>query len=268
MGGPGAAAVSVGTEPECVRAARGDRRGGQGGAGGGRSAAIRRSASRRFFRPSQTCRKARNDGIVHAAGEIVAFLDDDAVPEPTWARRHVAAFAHARTRGGDGPGPGAERHFAAMGPRGGGPAGARHRGRMIRTAIAAGTVLKLHGTNMALRRVRSADTLGRLRSGVSLLSRRYGPVPASRRCRTPGVAAPAQVHHEFAASTRRTADRVPLSLFDIGASTAVFLRKHAPDEMDDGPAPPGRGPARATVPAGAQAQARGAGCRNADAQSA
>jgi hypothetical protein len=26
---------------------------------------------------------------------------------------------------------------------------------------------------------------------------------------------------------------VPLSLFDIGASTAVFLRKHAPDEMDD-----------------------------------
>jgi hypothetical protein len=34
-------------------------------------------------------------------------------------------------------------------------------------------------------------------------------------------------------ATRRTADRVPLSLFDIGASTAVFLRKHAPDEMDD-----------------------------------
>jgi hypothetical protein len=43
----------------------------------------------------------------------------------------------------------------------------------------------------------------------------------------------AQVHHAFAASTRRTADRVPLSLFDIGASTAVFLRKHAPSEMDD-----------------------------------
>ena len=28
---------------------------------------------------------ARNIGIVHSAGEIVAFIDDDAVPEPTWA---------------------------------------------------------------------------------------------------------------------------------------------------------------------------------------
>jgi hypothetical protein len=41
------------------------------------------------------------------------------------------------------------------------------------------------------------------------------------------------VHHAFAASDRRSADRVPLSLFDIGASTAVFLRKHAPDAMED-----------------------------------
>jgi glycosyltransferase involved in cell wall biosynthesis len=37
--------------------------------------------------------KARNDGIAHAAGDIVAFVDDDAVPEPTWAGAIVAAFA-------------------------------------------------------------------------------------------------------------------------------------------------------------------------------
>jgi glycosyltransferase involved in cell wall biosynthesis len=29
--------------------------------------------------------RARNDGAARAAGEIVAFLDGDAVPEPTWA---------------------------------------------------------------------------------------------------------------------------------------------------------------------------------------
>ena len=36
---------------------------------------------------------ARNAGIMQAAGEAVAFIDDDAVPEPTWAARMAAAFA-------------------------------------------------------------------------------------------------------------------------------------------------------------------------------
>ena len=38
----------------------------------------------------------------------------------------------------------------------------------------------------------------------------------------------AQVHHGFAASPRRRADRVPRDLFDIGASWAVFQRKYVP----------------------------------------
>jgi hypothetical protein len=37
----------------------------------------------------------------------------------------------------------------------------------------------------------------------------------------------AQVHHGFAESARRRADRVPLSLNEIGASAMVFLRRHA-----------------------------------------
>jgi hypothetical protein len=93
-------------------------------------------------------------------------------------------------------------------------------------------VLKLHGTNMAVRREVLLDR--RFRPGVPLLSRRYRPV---LRLADAGHRAQwlpdAQVHHAFAASDRRSADRVPLSLFDIGASTAVFLRKHAPDAMDD-----------------------------------
>ncbi|TMV66989.1 glycosyltransferase family 2 protein, partial [Thioclava sp. BHET1] len=36
--------------------------------------------------------EARNIGLVMAAGEVVAFLDDDAVPEPSWLRRLLAAF--------------------------------------------------------------------------------------------------------------------------------------------------------------------------------
>jgi GT2 family glycosyltransferase len=35
---------------------------------------------------------ARNTGMRHATGEIVAFLDDDARPEPTWLEALAAAF--------------------------------------------------------------------------------------------------------------------------------------------------------------------------------
>ncbi|TMV62553.1 hypothetical protein FGG78_34780 [Thioclava sp. BHET1] len=37
----------------------------------------------------------------------------------------------------------------------------------------------------------------------------------------------AQVHHGRAESSRRSARRVPVSLFEVGASSAVFLRRHA-----------------------------------------
>ena len=36
---------------------------------------------------------ARNLGIMAAASEIVGFIDDDAVPEPTWLTRLTAPFA-------------------------------------------------------------------------------------------------------------------------------------------------------------------------------
>ena len=36
---------------------------------------------------------ARNAGIAAAAGEIIAFIDDDAVPEPTWLHYLIKPFA-------------------------------------------------------------------------------------------------------------------------------------------------------------------------------
>ena len=36
---------------------------------------------------------ARNLGTAVAAGEVVAFIDDDAVPEPTWLRHLTAPFS-------------------------------------------------------------------------------------------------------------------------------------------------------------------------------
>jgi len=35
---------------------------------------------------------ARNAGVAAAAGEIIAFIDDDAIPEPTWLTHLIAPF--------------------------------------------------------------------------------------------------------------------------------------------------------------------------------
>src|SRR5262249_14236216 len=37
--------------------------------------------------------RSRNIGISAAAGEVVAFIDDDSIPEPNWLRDLLAAYA-------------------------------------------------------------------------------------------------------------------------------------------------------------------------------
>src|SRR4029078_3504420 len=36
---------------------------------------------------------ARNAGVAAAGGEVIAFLDDDARPEPDWVERLLSAYA-------------------------------------------------------------------------------------------------------------------------------------------------------------------------------
>jgi glycosyltransferase involved in cell wall biosynthesis len=45
---------------------------------------------------------ARNTGVRHAGAEIVAFLDDDALPEGAWLETLVAAFDDAAVVGAGG----------------------------------------------------------------------------------------------------------------------------------------------------------------------
>jgi len=47
----------------------------------------------RIYRcPDVHLSKSRNIGIDHAAGDIVAFIDDDAIPEPDWISDLIAAY--------------------------------------------------------------------------------------------------------------------------------------------------------------------------------
>lgn len=176
---------------------------------------------------------ARNLGLTHAAGEIVAFIDDDAVAEPTWLSRLCAGFdppqvvaATGFVRGRNG----ISYQWQAcevdatgldhpLPPNAGLYAGTPRR------------AVKTQGTNCAFCR----DTLAGI-GGFDPAFRFYlDEADVNLRLAPHGLTAivpDAQVHHGYAASTRRRADRVPLSLHEIAASIAVFLRRHAPEMLE------------------------------------
>ena len=181
---------------------------------------------------------ARNIGLRLAAGEVVAFIDDDAVPEPSWLDRLTAPFADpgiaasggyvlgrngisyqwkARTLGQDG------RAWPLELPS--------DRVSVLRGAP--GQAIKLEGTNCAfrtrlLREMGGFDEAFRFYMDETDLCQRL-----AGRSAAVAIVPDALVHHGFAASRRRRADRVPLSLYEIGASTAVFSRLHArQDHLD------------------------------------
>ncbi|WP_299139680.1 glycosyltransferase [uncultured Tateyamaria sp.] len=182
-----------------------------------------------FDRPNIS--EARNLGISHAAGDIVAFIDDDAVPEPSWlthlvspaTRPHVGAMG-GFVRGRNGISfqwqarsideTGATEHME-MNPR---------RATILTPKGARGT--KTEGTNMAVRRDVLVDLEGFDPGFAFYLDETDLNLRLARAGHATAIVPMAEVHHGFAASPRRRADRVPRDLFDIGASWAVFQRKY------------------------------------------
>ncbi|MFL4469315.1 glycosyltransferase family 2 protein [Tateyamaria armeniaca] len=180
--------------------------------------------------------EARNLGISHAAGDIIAFIDDDAVPEPGWLTHLITPFQQS--------------HVAATGGfvRGRNGISFQWMGRSVDETGATepleldperATVLtpkghratKTEGTNMAVRRDVLIALEGFDPGFAFFLDETDLNVRLARAGHATAIVPMAEVHHGFAASTRRRADRVPRDLFDIGASWAVFQRKHM-DEAD------------------------------------
>lgn len=172
---------------------------------------------------------ARNLGLMVAASDIVAFIDDDAVAEPTWLSRLIGPFvdptvvaATGFVRGRNG----ISYQWRACEVD---HMGNDHALDVTQTVLIPATpmrAVKTQGTNCAFR----ADPLRRIGGFDPAFHFYLDEADVNLRLAPFGVTAivpSAEVHHGFLQSAYRRRDRVPTSLFEIGASVAVFLRRHA-----------------------------------------
>ncbi|MEL7211190.1 MAG: glycosyltransferase [Pseudomonadota bacterium] len=174
---------------------------------------------------------ARNMGILQASGEIIAFLDDDAVPEPTWLSELVKGFAlkdvsavggYVRGRNGIS----FQWKAGSIDQAGDRTDYPSQQGPFV-PDLPDGQTAKLEGTNMAIRRD-VLLTLGGFDPAFHYYLDETDLCLRLAKARYRIAFAPkAEVHHGFAANSTRSRGRAPKSLYQLGASKAVFLRKHA-----------------------------------------
>ncbi len=182
---------------------------------------------------------ARNRGITESAGEIVAFIDDDAVPEPMWLERLREAFAlpDVSAVGGFVRG----RNGISWQWRG---RSVDHQGRAHALPVEGqqpvlpvspeGHAVKTEGTNMAIRRSVLAELGGFDPAFRFFLDETDLNLRLAVQGHRTALAPAAEVHHAYGPSDLRRGDRAVRDLIAVGQSSMVFLRRHASPETHAG----------------------------------
>ena len=175
--------------------------------------------------------RARNIAVEAAAGEIVAFCDDDAVPEPDWLRALAGAFHHPKVAAASGTvlagnGRSVEwqgRFFSSSGRDG--PVEMPQDGLVFAdpdTQVAKDRYLGVIGANCAFRRRAIVQAGGFDEAYAYFLEETDMAIRLARDGWSAVFVAGAVVHHARAANASRTAAGVPRNLFQIAASKAHF----------------------------------------------
>lgn len=184
---------------------------------------------------------ARNAAIRMAGGEVVAFIDDDAVPEPNWLKELVRPFAidemgavAGSVRGGDGL------KFEWSGCHFDRAASEKPLSQVpgiqiadAETQIESGLFLGMMGVNTAYRRVALAQVGGYDEAYRYYLDETDLALRLAEAGWSAAYAPAAEVHHMREQNDSRDALRVPRNLFQIAASKAYFCKRHLPEaELD------------------------------------
>lgn len=174
---------------------------------------------------------ARNAGVAVAASKVIAFIDDDAVPEISWLTHLTAPFTDPSVSAAGGYVLGRNGISFQWMSRTVGPDAQTKALQLDSDApqVFTGTpqcAIKTEGTNMAVRR----DVIVALGGFDEAFEFYLDETDLNMRLGQGGhktaIVPLARVHHGYAASGRRRPDRVPIDLTQIGTSLAVYLRKH------------------------------------------
>ncbi|GAB6080783.1 glycosyltransferase [Hydrogenophilus hirschii] len=176
--------------------------------------------------PEANLSMARNLGIAAAAGDLVAFTDDDGLPEANWLDTVVAAFA-------EDPGLGAVGGFVRD------HTGIRYQTRYILCnrwgearffdappAEEPGWFVSLIGVNSVFRRSALQDIGGFDEEFAYFLDETDVCLRLLERGWRIRVVEHAEVHHAYAPSHLRSEERVPTSLYLTARSKVYFALRH------------------------------------------
>lgn len=188
---------------------------------------------RRFDEPNIS--RARNHAIRAASGQIIAFTDDDALPEPDWLTRLTRPFKDPMVaavggvlRHGDGSGfewQGGEFDLTghevplALGP-----------GTVTRSAerqIRSGRYLSIRGANCAFRRSALMQVGGFDEAIRYYLDETDIAVRLAHSGWSAAIASRAQVRHLKLPNAVRSPGQRPGNFHEIAASKAFFVQRHS-----------------------------------------